>query len=55
MVHVASSRRLHQVEAEDGQLDAMGCVRPCYPYFTVFILLDPRGIIVFCLGLSIGP
>jgi hypothetical protein len=32
MVHVASSRRSCIVQAEDGRVDAMGCVRPCYPY-----------------------
>jgi hypothetical protein len=47
MVHVASSWRLHRVEAEDGWVDATDHVRPCYPYFVVFIVLDHRGILVF--------
>ena len=31
MVHVASSRRLRRVEAEDGRADATGCVGLFYP------------------------
>jgi hypothetical protein len=45
MVHVAPSRRLCRSQIEDGRVDTMGCVGPCYPYFTVFILLASRGII----------
>jgi hypothetical protein len=51
MVHVASSLRLRRVEAEDGWVDAMGCIGPLYPNFAVFVVLDHRGILVFCLGL----
>jgi hypothetical protein len=47
VVHVASSWRLHQDQVKDGWVDAMGNVGPCYPYFTVFYTLGPRGIIVF--------
>jgi hypothetical protein len=50
-VHVAPSRRSHEDQVEDGRLDVTGCVRLCYPYFAVFIVLDTRGILVFCLGL----
>jgi hypothetical protein len=46
VVHVAPSRRLCRVEAEDGRIDAMGCVGPCYHCFAVFFLLDPMGIVV---------
>jgi hypothetical protein len=46
-VHVASSRRLHRVEAKDGWIDAMSCIGPFYPNFTVFYVLGPRGILVF--------
>jgi hypothetical protein len=46
VVHVAPSQRLHQRHVEDGRIDAMGCVGPCYPTFAVFIVLGPRGIIV---------
>jgi hypothetical protein len=45
-MHVALSRMLRQSQVEDGRVDSTGCVGPCYPYFTVFILLDPRGIVV---------
>jgi hypothetical protein len=54
VVHVAPSRRLRRRQAEAGRVDAMGCVGPCYPCFTVFLLLGPRGVVVilaFCLGL----
>jgi hypothetical protein len=54
VVHIAPLRRLHQSQVEDGRIDAMDCVGPCYPYFVVFILLDLRSIVVsysFCLGL----
>jgi hypothetical protein len=27
-------------------VDAMGCVGPCYPTFTVFNVLGPSGIVV---------
>jgi hypothetical protein len=37
---------LHQRQVEDGRIDAMGCVGPCYPTFAVFIVLGPRGIVV---------
>jgi hypothetical protein len=38
MVHVPSLWRLHHDQAEDGWVDATGYVRPCYDYFTVFIV-----------------
>jgi hypothetical protein len=47
VVHVASSRRLRHDQIEDGWVDVMGCVRPCYPYFTIFDVLGPRDIVVF--------
>jgi hypothetical protein len=46
LVHVASSWKLHQIEAEDVQVDKMGCVRLCYPYFVILIILGPRDILV---------
>jgi hypothetical protein len=55
MLHMASSRSLRRVEAEDGRVDATGCIRPYYPYFAVFIVLGPTDILVFYLGLYIGP
>jgi hypothetical protein len=43
---VAPSWRLRQRQVENGQVDAMGYVGPCYPTFTVFNILDLRGIVV---------
>jgi hypothetical protein len=54
MVYVASSRRSRGDEAEDEQVDAMGCIGPCYPYFCCFHCIRPHGcfsLLVFCLGL----
>jgi hypothetical protein len=50
-MHVASWWRSREDEAEDGWVHAMGCIGLFYPNFTVFIILGPRGIIVFWLGL----
>jgi hypothetical protein len=50
---VAPSQRLRQMQVEDGRVDAIGCVRPCYPTFVVFNVLDPRGIVV--IKLLFGP
>jgi hypothetical protein len=46
MMHVASSRKSCGDETEDGWVDAMGCIRLCYPYFVVFTVFGPRGILV---------
>jgi hypothetical protein len=51
VVHVASSQRTHEDEVKDEWVDATDCIRPFYPYFAVFIVLDPRGILVFWMGL----
>jgi hypothetical protein len=40
------SQRLRRRQVEDGQVDAMGCVGPCYPTFAVFSVLGLRGIVV---------
>jgi hypothetical protein len=50
VVHVAPSRRLHRVEAGDRLVDATGCIRLYYPYFTVFYVLGSKGSLVFCLA-----
>jgi hypothetical protein len=47
VVHVAPSRRSREDQVEDRWVNAMGCVGPYYPYFTVFYVLDPRHIVVF--------
>jgi hypothetical protein len=51
MVHVASSQRSHGDEVEDGPVDAMDWIRLFYPNFVVFIVLCPKGNLVFWLGL----
>jgi hypothetical protein len=45
-VHVAPSRRLRWRQVEDGRVDATSCVGPCYHIFTIFNVLDLRGIVV---------
>jgi hypothetical protein len=47
VVHVTLSQRLRQDQVENGWVNATGYVRPCYPYFAVLYILDPRGISVF--------
>jgi hypothetical protein len=42
MVHVASSRRLFGDEAEDGWVDAMGCIILFYPNFVIFVVLGHK-------------
>jgi hypothetical protein len=37
------------VEAEDGWIDAMGCVGALYPKIIVFSILCARDNLVFCL------
>jgi hypothetical protein len=46
VVHVAASQRLRRSQVENGRVDATGYVGYCYPYFTVFISLDSRGIVL---------
>jgi hypothetical protein len=47
VVHVPSSWKSRENQVEDGQVDVMGCVGPCYPYFVIFIVLGSRNILVF--------
>jgi hypothetical protein len=51
--YVASLWRLHGDEAEDGWVDATGCVRPIYRKIAVFIVLGPRA--VWSFSLLLGP
>jgi hypothetical protein len=51
VVHLTSSWRSHEDEAEDGWVYGTGCIRLFYPNFTVFIVLDPKGILVFWMSL----
>jgi hypothetical protein len=45
VVHVAPLWKLHRKQVEGGRVDVMDCVGPCYPTFTVFNVLVPRGIV----------
>jgi hypothetical protein len=47
MVHMATSRRLRRDQVEDGRVDVMGHIGPCYPCFAVFIVLGSQGNLVF--------
>jgi hypothetical protein len=47
VVHVAPSQGSRKDEVEDGRIDATDCVRLCYTYFVVFIVLGHRVILVF--------
>jgi hypothetical protein len=47
VVYVAPSQRLRQNQIKNGRVDTTGCVGPCYTYFAVFYLLDPRSIVIF--------
>jgi hypothetical protein len=51
MVHVASSWRSRADEAENGRVDVTGCIGPFYPNFVIYVVLGPRGVLVFWLGL----
>jgi hypothetical protein len=46
MVHVASSRRSHGDEAEDGWFNVTGCIGLFYPNFAIFIVLGHKGSLV---------
>jgi hypothetical protein len=47
VVHVTLSRRLRREEAEDGWINATGCVGPFYPKIVVSSVLGSRGTVVF--------
>jgi hypothetical protein len=47
VVHVTPSQKLYRSQVEDGWVDAMNYIGPCYPCFAVFILLDHRSITIF--------
>jgi hypothetical protein len=51
VVHVTPSWRSIEDQVEDGQVDVIGCFRPCYPYFAIFDELGLKGLLVFCLSL----
>jgi hypothetical protein len=51
MVHVASSRRSREDEAKDEWVNAMSYIGLFYANFAIFIVLGPKGNLVFWLGL----
>jgi hypothetical protein len=44
---MAPLQRWREDQVEDGWVDAMDYIRPCYSYFVIFIVLGPMGIVVF--------
>jgi hypothetical protein len=52
MVHVPSSRRSRGDEAEDGRVDAMGCIRLFYPNFAIFVVLGHKGSLVISFPIN---
>jgi hypothetical protein len=42
VVHMAASQRLRRVQAEDGRVDATGCIEPFYLRIAIFYVLGPR-------------
>jgi hypothetical protein len=44
VVHVTSSRRSREDEAEDERVDTADFIGLFYPYFAFFVILCPRGI-----------
>jgi hypothetical protein len=51
VVLVSSSQWSREDEAKHEWVDAIGCIRLFYPYFVIFVVLGPRGILVFWMGL----
>jgi hypothetical protein len=49
--NVASSRRSHGDEAEDGRVDATNCTELFYLNFIIFVVLGHKGNLVFLLDL----
>jgi hypothetical protein len=47
VVHVAPSWWLRRVQAEDGWIDATGCIGPFYLRIIIFYSLGPHSILVF--------
>jgi hypothetical protein len=52
MVHVASSRRLHRDEVQDGRVDTMSYIGPFYKKIIIFYVLIIRGNLIFSLLLK---
>jgi hypothetical protein len=43
---VVPSQRSHEDHVKDGWVDVIGCVGPCYSYFTIFDVFGHRDILV---------
>jgi hypothetical protein len=52
LVHVASSQRSCRDEAEDGWVDATGCIRLFYPNFAIFVVLGHKGNLVISFPIN---
>jgi hypothetical protein len=55
MVHVASSLRSCGDEAEDGRVNATGCIRLFYPNFAIFVVLDHKCSLVVSFPINRTP
>jgi hypothetical protein len=55
MVHMASSQRSRGDEAEDGRVDATGCIGLFYPNFAVFVVLGHKDILVSSFPINRTP
>jgi hypothetical protein len=52
MMHMASSRRSHEDEAEDDQVGVTGCIRLFCPNYIVFVVLDHKGSLVISFPIN---
>jgi hypothetical protein len=55
MVHVTLSQRSHEDEAEDGWVNATGCIRLFYPNFIIFVVLGNEGSLVISFPINMSP
>jgi hypothetical protein len=55
MVHVASLQRSRGDEAEDGWVDATGCIRLFYLNFVIFVVLGHKGSLVISFPINRTP
>jgi hypothetical protein len=51
-MHVASSQMLCGDEAEDGRVNATGCIRLFYPKFVIFVVLGHKDNLVICFPIN---
>jgi hypothetical protein len=55
MVHVASSWRSREDNAEDGPVDVTGYIGLFYPNFIVFVVLGHKGSLVISFSMNSTP